>query len=80
MQAIRRAIELLGGPAKAARALDVSTQAACFWRDGKRQVPADICPTIERLLNGAVRCEEMRGDVDWGYLRGTQPEEEGARA
>lgn len=27
---------------------------------------------IERESKGAVRCEEMRPDVDWGYLRGTK--------
>lgn len=32
---------------------------------------------IERESNGAVRCEELRSDVDWAYLRGTdcQPKE-----
>jgi len=28
-----------------------------------------IC--IERESKGAVRCEELRPDVDWAYLRGT---------
>ena len=26
---------------------------------------------IERESNGAVRCEDLRPDVDWAYLRGT---------
>jgi len=26
---------------------------------------------IERESGGAVRCEELRQDVDWAYLRGT---------
>ncbi len=26
---------------------------------------------IERESGGAVRCEEMRPEVDWAYLRGT---------
>lgn len=26
---------------------------------------------IERESSGAVRCEELRQDVDWAYLRGT---------
>lgn len=51
--------------------LNVTTQAVCFWRDGKRGLPADHCPAIERATNGAVRCEELRPDVDWAYLRGT---------
>lgn len=26
---------------------------------------------IEKHTDGAVRCEELRPDVDWAYLRGT---------
>lgn len=26
---------------------------------------------VERESHGAVRCEDLRPDVDWGYLRGT---------
>lgn len=39
------------------------------WRKGARQVPAERCPDIERATGGAVRCEEMRPDVDWAFLR-----------
>lgn len=28
---------------------------------------------IERESGGAVRCEDLRPDVDWAYLRSTQP-------
>lgn len=38
-------------------------------------VPAERCPVIERATNGAVTCEDLRPDVDWGYLRGTRCEE-----
>lgn len=34
-------------------------------------VPIEHCPTIERLTQGTVRCEEMRPEVDWAYLRST---------
>lgn len=30
-----------------------------------------ICIGIERESFGAVRCEDLRPDVDWAYLRGT---------
>ncbi len=40
------------------------------WGTGKRQVPAEHCPTIERATGGAVRCEDLRPDVDWAVLRG----------
>lgn len=39
------------------------------WANGRRRVPAEYCPAIERATNGAVRCEELRPDVDWAYLR-----------
>jgi DNA-binding transcriptional regulator YdaS (Cro superfamily) len=27
--------------------------------------------SIERESNGVIRCEDLRPDVDWAYLRGT---------
>lgn len=48
--------------------LGISVQAVYKW--GK--VPAEHCPTVERLCKGAIRCEDMRPDVDWAYLRGTK--------
>jgi DNA-binding transcriptional regulator YdaS (Cro superfamily) len=30
-----------------------------------------LCIAIERESAGKVRCEVLRPDVDWGYLRGT---------
>ena len=69
MNAIAEAINGAGGPAKVARACHVSVQAVCFWRDGLRKLPADHCITLEKLNQGQVRCEAMRPDVDWAYLR-----------
>lgn len=64
-----------------ARKLGVSPQAVCFWRDGRRRIPADKCPDIERGTEGRVTCESLRGDVDWAYLRATpQPTTEPAAA
>jgi DNA-binding transcriptional regulator YdaS (Cro superfamily) len=52
----------------------VSDQTVSFWRKGERdgravKFPSEHCPACERLTNRAVRCEELRPDVDWGYLR-----------
>jgi DNA-binding transcriptional regulator YdaS (Cro superfamily) len=69
MNAIQLAISKVGTISDFARALDVTPQAVCFWRDGKRRVPADKCPDIERL--SGIRCEDLRGDVDWKFIRGT---------
>lgn len=41
------------------------------WRYGIKQVPAERCPEIEKATDGVVRCEELRPDIDWGYLRAT---------
>jgi len=69
MNAFSKAIEIIGGPSRTALLLEVTPQAVCFWRDGKRKLPAENCPRIERATNGAVRCEELRPDVEWSVLR-----------
>ena len=33
-----------------------------------------LCINIEKASSGAVRCEILRPEVDWGYLRGTAAE------
>jgi len=73
MDQLIKALSVVGGPAKLAATLGVSVQAVCFWRDGARRIPAEHCPAIERATAGSVRCEDLRPDVDWGYLRGTAP-------
>ena len=40
-------------------------------RNNQRKTPAEICIEIERASNGKVRCEDLRPDVDWSYLRKT---------
>ncbi|CAI06121.1 hypothetical protein ebB253 [Aromatoleum aromaticum EbN1] len=65
------ACESVGGQATLARALGVTPAAVSQWVTGVRPIPAERCPAIERATAGAVRCEELRPDVDWGYLRGT---------
>lgn len=70
MNPIQAAIDHFEGNAsRFAEAIGVTPQAVCFWRDGKRTIPAAKCPSIERATNGAVRCEAMRPDVDWSYIR-----------
>lgn len=54
-----------------ARLLGVTPSTVNQWTTGYRPVPAERCPEIEKLTQGAVRCEELRPDVDWAYLRGT---------
>jgi len=54
-----------------ASAIDVAPSLVSQWKNATRPVPAARCPTIERATNGAVRCEDLRPDVDWAYLRVT---------
>lgn len=67
---IDRAIESAGSMKALADALGVTKAAVFQWKFPGRRVPAQHCPAIERLTLGAVRCEELRPDVDWAYLRG----------
>ena len=68
MNALTRAIEISGGPAALARSIGRSVQTVCNWTL-RGNVPAEHCPAIERATNGAVRCEDIRPDVDWAVLR-----------
>ncbi|MCX7825640.1 MAG: helix-turn-helix domain-containing protein [Verrucomicrobiae bacterium] len=54
-----------------ARHLGISPVCVSQWKTGTRPVPAEHCPEIERFTNGAVRCETMLPNVNWGWLRGT---------
>ncbi|WP_308445851.1 YdaS family helix-turn-helix protein [Chitiniphilus purpureus] len=60
-----------GRGAALAAALGVNQVLISTWAHGKRPVPAGRCPAIERATDGQVRCEELRPDIDWAYLRGT---------
>lgn len=67
MEPIEKAILEAGGLTALATSLDVVPQVVNNWRS--RVVPVDRCIDIEKATNGAVRCEELRPDVDWAYLR-----------
>ncbi|MGJ7508699.1 helix-turn-helix domain-containing protein [Variovorax sp. GT1P44] len=67
--AILRACQRLGSQAALARELNVTPAAVNQWVSGVRQVPAEQCPVIERVTQGAVSCESLRPDVAWDVLR-----------
>lgn len=69
MSGIQTAIDHMGSAPKLAKTLGVTAQAVYFWRDGLRKIPADICIEIEKSTGALVRCEHLRPDVDWQYLR-----------
>lgn len=62
-----------GRASRLAETLNVTPVTVSEWSSGKKRVPAERCPEIERATFGAVRCEDLRPDVDWTYLRGTTP-------
>lgn len=39
------------------------------WITRRRPVAPKRCPIIERETGGAVRCEDLRPDVDWATVR-----------
>jgi DNA-binding transcriptional regulator YdaS (Cro superfamily) len=67
---IRQLVDLLGGARTAAEGLGVSQALVYFCLSGERRFPIDKCPVAERLTNGAIRCEDLRPDVEWAVLRG----------
>lgn len=66
---VNRAADVAGSKAALARALRVTRAAVSQWLMPGRAVPAEHCPVIERLTDGAVRCEDLRPDVEWWVLR-----------
>lgn len=70
-----------GSCVELAKHLGVRSVMLSQWRYGIKQVPAERCIEIERATSGAVRCEELRPDIDWGYLRASasiEPSKEAA--
>jgi DNA-binding transcriptional regulator YdaS (Cro superfamily) len=62
-----------GRASELARSIGVPSALVSQWANGIRPVPSSRCPAIERATDGLVRCEDLRPDVDWAYLRGTVP-------
>jgi DNA-binding transcriptional regulator YdaS (Cro superfamily) len=68
-EALDRASEIVGSMQTLGEKLGVTKGAVGQWKLPGRRVPAEHCPAIERLTSGAVRCEYLRPDVDWGVVR-----------
>ncbi|MCA3188308.1 MULTISPECIES: helix-turn-helix domain-containing protein [unclassified Cupriavidus] len=64
----KRAIKAAGGAPAVARLFGINPVSVYDWINNNR-IPAERCPALERAGKSEVRCEEMRPDVDWGYLR-----------
>lgn len=77
---LHRACALLKSQAELGRAIKMSPSMVNQMLRGKRPIPAEKCILIEKATGGRVLCEELRKDVDWGYLRGTKPAQEAQSA
>lgn len=58
-----------GEMARLIRAMNIAQPIVSLWVSGKRRVPAERCPEIEKFTEGKVTCEELRPDVNWKVLR-----------
>lgn len=58
-----------GEISRLAKEINVAIPIVHYWVTGKRQVPAERCPEIEKFTEGKVSCEELRPDVNWAVLR-----------
>ena len=74
--ALQKAISIVGSATALAHHLNITKGAVSQWKDEGRKVPAEYCPAIDRLTNGAVTCEDLRPDVDWAYLRAASSDHE----
>jgi len=63
MSPIEKAVEILGGQTKLARAVGVKPSFVSQWLSGQRPVPATRCGAIESATGGKVTREDLRPDV-----------------
>lgn len=68
-EALARAIAKFPSLKAFAGELGVPYQTVQQWM--KNGVPAEHCPRIEEISQGAVLCEDLNSRVNWTYLRGT---------
>jgi DNA-binding transcriptional regulator YdaS (Cro superfamily) len=68
IDALDAAVRVCGGQTALAARLGVRQSLVSMWKHRGR-VPAEHCPSIERATQGAVRCEQLRPDVEWFVLR-----------
>ncbi|TKD40724.1 transcriptional regulator [Azotobacter chroococcum] len=45
---------------------------------GNRRAAAGLAVCLERETQGVVTCEELRPDIDWGFIRRSLPAREAA--
>jgi DNA-binding transcriptional regulator YdaS (Cro superfamily) len=64
--ALDLAAALLGGQAGVSKTCGYKDRRNVWpWFSEGRPVPAEACAAIERATDGAVKCEQLRPDLDW---------------
>lgn len=71
---LERAVAIAGSQSALASALSNPsrkvTQAHIWnWLNRNKGIPAEICPSIERVTAGQVTCEQLAPNVEWSILR-----------
>lgn len=56
-----------------AAACDTSAQYLFHVAHERKRAGETLCINLERETGGVIRCEDLRPDVDWAYLRNTKP-------
>lgn len=58
-----------GGATALAAEIGVTAPLIYQWMSGHRRVAAERCLQIARVTNGAIKCEDLRPDLDWAASR-----------
>ena len=69
LEALKKAISIVGGQRKLAQICGVSQAAVSKWLNGISKIGEDKAILIEQALNGLVTCEDLRPDVNWSVVR-----------
>jgi DNA-binding transcriptional regulator YdaS (Cro superfamily) len=69
---LKEYLSKLDDPAEFAERCDTSIGQLRHVAHGRRRSGEALAINIERESGGAIRCEDLRPDVDWGYLRSTK--------
>jgi len=64
-----------GGISELANKLEISSSYLSQLSSGSAPISMERCIEIEKATGGAVRCEDLRPDIDWAYLRNSQNQE-----
>lgn len=68
VEAVKKAIELMGGASTLSRSLAVAYQTVLNWRNGYASPSPLNCVKIEKAVNGGVKREEILPDYPWDEM------------